>query len=489
MTDKLEKSSDGVEEIVDASWESLSATSFRELMTPPEDDPLNNILDLSTALRNIIYNIMFSETIDPMNKKDIAMKAVQDFNSLCQAALSIEPDKPNNPLFDAIKSVFEKARKVGKKKPKKIMDEDSRDVSTSSKESSLMVFKDNSGKFRWIAAYSNAYRDNDFPPEIISGKSHERFVELVDSGQAPYPELWHWHVPGTRWGVADFVDYDKENGIALASGTVDEGHEKEAMLISQSDEPIILSHGMPVSSIVRDPDDNTVIVEHITREISDLPRLAAANKLTEFHVMTEEKEMGLSDKKKDYLLKYGVSEDMISAIESNLASTAKSATEAGIERKETSEEVTTTPVVETTPPVTETIPEPVAEIKENAKPEVIEEVPQYATKEEVAVVIAELLTTANKEVLSAIEALGKRLTAVEEKSADNANWTPMGSLAGLVARNMSVIGSDEANVRKDSKLVRGPEEVKSGNDGALVNTGFAPLNEVLSDIARRGGGK
>lgn len=138
------------------------------------------------------------------------------------------------------------------------------------------------GKWHWYAIYSNNFRDRDSPPEIISEKSHKTFVGLVEQNLVSPPELWHWHLPGTKWGTTEIVGY--ENGFAWAAGIVDEGHEKEAESLSKQDD-IKVSHGMPSRFIKRRTDDNTVIDFHITSEISPLPDWAAANEHTGFSIL------------------------------------------------------------------------------------------------------------------------------------------------------------------------------------------------------------
>lgn len=142
----------------------------------------------------------------------------------------------------------------------------------------FFCFKETGGRLRWFAIYSNNYLDDDGKPEIISEKSHQAFTYLVKEKLVPYPELWHWHVPGTRWGVADHIDYC--NGMAYASGLVDEGHEKEAEVLAGMD--VLVSHGMPIPFILHNKDNDSIIEFHITREISPLPKAKAANKFTGF---------------------------------------------------------------------------------------------------------------------------------------------------------------------------------------------------------------
>lgn len=75
-------------------------------------------------------------------------------------------------------------------------------------EEEFFVYKDTAtGLQRWFAIYSNNFRDDDHPSEIISEQSHLNFVDLVDQGIVDYPELWLWHTKGTAWGKADWVAY------------------------------------------------------------------------------------------------------------------------------------------------------------------------------------------------------------------------------------------------------------------------------------------
>jgi hypothetical protein len=361
--------------------------------------------------------------------------------------------------------------------------------------SGMMFFKDNTGSIRWIASYSNNFRDDDNPPEIISEASHLRFVDMVDNKEAPMPELWHWHIPGTRWGVADFVAYDKDNGIAMASGTVDAGHENEAYALSNKESDIRVSHGMPKMLVKYDASDPTIIVEHVTKEISDLPSWAAANSFTGFHITTtEDQEMGLPEAKKTYLKGLGLSDEAIVAIESGNASKASLAAEQGIERKDNGAEApppvldTVTEQVATTTPPPETPPVQDDKSKTDAS--------QFVTKEEMNVFSNEIAKSM-ADVLTAINGIADKLLSqegrikgVEEKSVtiETQAWTPGGFQSALLQK-MSAIGSSEANVRKDSGLAKGPEQAEAQKTLAGISTGFGLLDGALTDIVLNGGSR
>lgn len=182
----------------------------------------------------------------------------------------------------------------------------------------IQFLKDaDTGKLRFIAAWSSNYLDNDYPPDIISESAHKDFINRVDNGLVSYPELWHWHVKGTRWGECDWLAYDDDYGIVWASGLVDSGHEKEAYALLKSKMEIGVSHGM--EEIVRSSDDKEVIAQYTTYEISDLPLRWAANKMTTMFIAennSTEVNMALNEDKKKYLNKVGFSDAEISELDS-----------------------------------------------------------------------------------------------------------------------------------------------------------------------------
>lgn len=71
----------------------------------------------------------------------------------------------------------------------------------SEKDAGLSVFKDKSGRYRWILLSSNAYRDRD--GEIVSTKALAQDVARADADRDFGPLRW-WHVPGADIGDCDF---------------------------------------------------------------------------------------------------------------------------------------------------------------------------------------------------------------------------------------------------------------------------------------------
>jgi len=319
-----------------------------------------------------------------------------------------------------------------------------------------MLYKQEDGRYRWVARYSNNFRDDDNPPEIIAEKSHRRFVELVDKGEAPMPELWLWHVKEWRWGVADFVAWDDE-GFAVASGTVDEGKENvaETMMVIPP-ESLRVSHGMPKDSIVRDDDDPSVIVQHTSKEISPLPAGAAANKLTDFTIL-KEGTMAIPQGKKDELVELGLSADLLEQLEAANVADAKEAEESGIEHKETDGE--TGPAVEASEPTTEEAP---AE-------------PAPVAREEMAGVLTQI-GEAIQGLNAQIEALAGEVKAIKEEKEVEEEHT----LADLFKR---AVGHEDAREDGRSKLAKSkPKETEPAEQKTISGVTNPLLAPVIDNI-------
>lgn len=320
------------------------------------------------------------------------------------------------------------------------------------KESPFMVWKDNqSGKMRWFAFYSNNYIDDDFPREIISKESHQNFVEMVDRGEVEYPELWHWHVPGTAWGKADWVAFDDETGMAMASGYIYDGHEKEAEELAVMTEmtDIGVSHGMPKMFIARDESNPNVIVKHVTREISDLPLSAAANKLTGFNIF-EEKQMAIPENKKEYLKQVGLSDEDIQRIEESNVSKSRKAQELQLESKEQESAVTDeSPAAEAVAEVKD------AEVSETEP--VVEEksaTVEFVTKEAFTSAVEKLVDLLGKgfdDLNAAVKEMNVRISDVETKQSEA---IPPASIAAMLSRQMTATAAPENKLNKNSTLAK-----------------------------------
>jgi hypothetical protein len=344
------------------------------------------------------------------------------------------------------------------------------------------IWKDTeTGQYRWLAIYSNKWRDDDNPPEILASSAHKDFEEAVDKGDWPYPETWLWHIPGTRFGVADFVTYD-DSGFALASGTVDKGKEDIAEALAQEDD-LATSHGMPVKEIERDKEDSTIITRYRSVEISPLPREAAANKYgTGFEILQEVK-MAIPEHKRPSVEKW-LGADRMKALEDFLSDKAKELDELDIQSKDTDAHED---VEEEAQAVAQEVEEEGVEEEPEAKEEApTEETPQYVTASDVAEAVGAYLKPImdKLESLTAIEAAveeqGKEIKALkkstEEQVKETMRMTPAASLFDQIA---SVVGSDDTYIDGRSTLAKaGPKENHDANSDGPSKVGI--INELFA---------
>lgn len=201
----------------------------------------------------------------------------------------------------------------------------------------LFIWKEGS-TYRWLAAYSNNRQDDE--REIISSESHKEFDKALDERKWPMPEVYLWHIPYPV-GKADYHAYDESTGFPVAAGHFYKEMDWAAEGIIKAGWTGV-SHGMPDRWVKLDPNNESVIVQHRTKEITFLPHWAAANKLS-FSIISKEQSMseiekGLpAHKRPEFVKAFG--EERVKQIEAALADKSKEADEAGIDKKE----VDTTP--------------------------------------------------------------------------------------------------------------------------------------------------
>lgn len=341
-------------------------------------------------------------------------------------------------------------------------------------EEEFMVWKDvETGLMRWFAIYSNNFRDSDHPSEIISEKSHQTYVELVDEEIIDFPELWLWHTKGTAWGKADWVAYS--DGFAMASGLVHPGKEYIAKNLMKRGN-LRVSHGMIKPLLVYDPHDKSVILFHVTHEISPLPDWAAANSLTGFTILDEgELTMALPANKMSFLKEAGLDDEALQELNANLTKARTLATESGLESKDADAEIDEFDQGDLEAPADEEETEEgvvaVAKAKETAKPKAKVakkkevEVPalEFATRQEVVEAITAVgqILTASMQTIQGlagqVETLTKEITALKAEDADKIaatkELTPRLSLADIISQN--IIGKDASRV--DGRTVIGKD--------------------------------
>jgi len=428
------------------SYIPMGAVSFSDVEEYAKAEAAGErVRELTRQFQTLSGNILYSETIT--DKGAALTTLVSELDQ--RLADAIKPKGLVATFSDVLRSGLVRVSGSGKEKVAKASASD-RAARSGSR---LTVWKEGD-RYRWLAIYSNKYRDRDNPPEILAEQAHKEFVKEVEAGLTPYPELWHWHVPGTRWGVADWLAYDDTTGFSLASGWVDAGHDKEAETMAGLDLDLRVSHGMPETSLERDADDPTVIIRYRSMEISDLPGFAAANPLTSFNVIKEGDSMSIPEEKLAYLKLVGMPQSKIDELQADLEGKAKEAEVRGLDFKET--EPTTSKSDEA--PAPETVPAP-----EPEKP---------LTRADVAEAVSSVVAPLTSR-LDAIEASQKALSKpVEEQVAEKAADTPAASLTALILRNVSVRSNDKA---KTETTVTGPAQTD-----AKSKTGIPFLDGLLA---------
>ena len=193
------------------------------------------------------------------------------------------------------------------------------------KANAFAVYKQADGAYRWFGWVSNHFRDNDNPPEILSSKAHQDFVDYVDK-TGKFPELWLWHVPGSRIGKADMVDF--ADGFLIESGLFDPGAEDVAQKLATETDPVTMSHGFFRTKAM---DANGITDGYLQFEASITPQGPEANPWTAFSAIKEAK-MPLSENKKAFLAKY-LPAETIASLEGKTDELRKAAEAAGVDWK------------------------------------------------------------------------------------------------------------------------------------------------------------
>lgn len=195
----------------------------------------------------------------------------------------------------------------------------------SEKEAGLSVFKDASGRYRWVLLSSNAYRDRD--GEIISTKALAQDVARADADGDYGPLRW-WHMPGMDIGDCDFNALSGR--VLVESGTFRNEAIGEAVFKSQQNLQASIGFRHPHT----EPDREKVYNAIRRFERSLTPRGRAANPYTMLVVKQGER----MNEEKLEALKALIGEDGINAIVAQVQATQKAAESAGVAFKEASEE-------------------------------------------------------------------------------------------------------------------------------------------------------
>jgi hypothetical protein len=378
-------------------------TSFDDLEAAQiAEETATEARKLTSALSQLAYNITGSQDIS--DKAEALSRLASDYATRVKSLMTMKRKEVPETLSTSLLSLSQPEDEHPAEQTH--ADAPPAGEGEAVKETSLLIWKEG-GVYKWVAAYSNNFRDDDNPPEIISAQSHKEFDEALSAGQWPMPELWLWHLPYPV-GQATTHAFDEETGFTLSAGEFYKEMDwaAEGVIEAEWDE---VSHGMPTAEIQRDEKDNTIITRHRTREISFLPKGKAANRLA-FSIISKETDMAIPAHKRDEFVKaFGT--DKVAEIEQALEGKAAQAKEAGIEQKEQGEQAVTPEVI----PAPET------------------QQPQPAiTLEALAQAIAGAIKPVVEEV-KALQAEVKELKRTDaEKIAEKAAATPAASLEAMI---------------------------------------------------------
>lgn len=188
----------------------------------------------------------------------------------------------------------------------------------------FFITKDYQGNPRWLALHSNKFFDRE--KEVFPESAHKEYEEWVaETGR--YPELWLWHLPGSKIGVADLIAYT--DGFVLSSGTftAEAINLQVPERLKEMDDDLGVSHGYVY------PDDalteEGVYKQYRTYEISPVPAEKAANVWTSMSVELKEVPMPLEPTRRKFLVAV-IGEEKTAAIEEGVAGLAKELTDNGV---------------------------------------------------------------------------------------------------------------------------------------------------------------
>jgi len=332
--------------------------------------------DLSWRFQRITDNIMRDPNMSPQDKATAVERAAKEFGqrAVVDSAMKSKKKQSKGLLQRAVDSVR------GYSNPDPFL-----------ANATFRIEKNAvTGQERWFSVYSNKWKDRE--GEILPESAHKSYVNYVQR-TGNYPELQLWHTPGTRIGVADFVDYDTE-GFAVASGTFDTGTEHIVQNLKAMPYPLAMSHGFNYTRSLYD-NQNKVYGDYTTDEISILPAESVANTATLFLT----KEIGMTLPRKQFLIDAGADPETISRVESGLKVMSTKLNEQGVAYRAVED-----PAPQTAPATTTT---PTAE----AKKEDGQQAEASDTTE----------TPTPDPVLAAIQALGTKIDSIGATVAEQAD--------------------------------------------------------------------
>jgi len=198
------------------------------------------------------------------------------------------------------------------------------------------IYKDDSGRDRWLAITTTAYEDKD--REIISRNAIKEAVALGDKTKERGPLLF-WHVPGLVMGACDFQAQGGPGDRFLIEGGTFRNKAMASLGQKLSDAGYQMSPGF----IHTDDQPNQGVYDHILiYERSAVPQNRAANYFTRYATAKEDKVLA-PEKIAEYREKAAGNAEALAMLDSLLATAQKdddTAQARNVVYKEAPEEIT-----------------------------------------------------------------------------------------------------------------------------------------------------
>ncbi len=266
-----------------------------------------HVKELGYIFRMIVDNIFTDEEMDLPQKADAVVAAATELSSRVKT-----PPEGRRSILDKMKAMVKGVLGGGGSK--------------SLEESVFVSYKDEQGEWQWMIINTNKYEDRE--GEIFSEKSHKEYIHFVEkTGQ--WPELWLWHTPGTRIGVASLVDY--VDGFVVHSGAFDKGMADVAERLHKIQKKLGVSHGYEY--LLGDEEDK-VYDHYRTFELTLCPAHRAANIWgTEFETFTKEVTMGFTAEKREFFVDI-LGEERVANLETALPALGKELEKRGVNFKD-----------------------------------------------------------------------------------------------------------------------------------------------------------
>lgn len=195
----------------------------------------------------------------------------------------------------------------------------------------LSAFKVLEDGKHWIGRWSNNFEDRQ--KQLFAEAAIDDYIGRVRAGEIPYPELWYFHLPGTKHGQAEKLW--RSDHFACAFGSFDDTDIAKSLVShysKTSDKARGMSHGFfyPPSAL-RDG----VFKKFTTFELTVLPPKYAANPYTTFKTYQEVADMKAASLPADAQaeLKEALGEDLFKEFVSDNEQQGKALEDAGMRFK------------------------------------------------------------------------------------------------------------------------------------------------------------